>query len=395
MGLGRESQPRRRKRGGSVGGRVVGEHPLSESRSSDIYVPRDEAFSDVKNRTFSAKTVYSVLHAVVPSLETAIVDENLGFPYFTRIDSLFNEGVNIPELKNNSGFLRNLLPRIIKFVGDAQADLLQFETPAMYEKDKFSWFRDEEFSRQTLAGINPYSIQLEWPLKSQLDPKIYGPPESAITAELVETEIKGFMTVEEAVKQKKLFMLDYHDLLMPYVRKVREIKGTTLYGSRTLFFLTPTGTLRPLAIELTRPPMDGYFPNRPTIARNRMPTEDPSDAEWEIFHNKPEATLLSCFPTQIQAAKVMAVLDVLSNHSPDEEYIGAEIEGVWADNPTIKAAFERFSGKLKELDGIIDARNANRSLKNRNGAGVVPYELLKPYSEPGVTGKGVPNSISI
>ena len=86
---------------------------------------------------------------------------------------------------------------------------------------------------------------------------------------------------------------------------------------------------------------------------------------------------------------------MLSNHSPDEEYIGAEIEGVWAGNPSIKAAFERFSGKLKEFEGIIDARNANRSLKNRNGAGVVPYELLKPYSEPGVTGKGVPNSISI
>ncbi|GFZ20736.1 lipoxygenase 2 [Actinidia rufa] len=409
--------------------------PLSESRSSDIYVPRDEAFSDVKNRTFSAKTVYSVLHAVVPSLETAIVDENLGFPYFTRIDSLFNEGVNIPELKNNSGFLRNLLPRIIKFVGDAQADLLQFETPAMYEKDKFSWFRDEEFSRQTLAGINPYSIQLvkEWPLKSQLDPKIYGPPESAITAELVETEIKGFMTVEEAVKQKKLFMLDYHDLLMPYVRKVREIKGTTLYGSRTLFFLTPTGTLRPLAIELTRPPMDGkpqwnqvFTPCWDAtgtwlwrLAKTHVLAHDSGYHQLDIFligQRLPEiecppkthlmqsgrfsttsrkATLLSCFPTQIQAAKVMAVLDVLSNHSPDEEYIGAEIEGVWADNPTIKAAFERFSGKLKELDGIIDARNANRSLKNRNGAGVVPYELLKPYSEPGVTGKGVPNSISI
>ncbi|XP_057482892.1 linoleate 13S-lipoxygenase 2-1, chloroplastic-like isoform X2 [Actinidia eriantha] len=615
--------------------------PLSESRSGNFYVPRDEAFSDVKNLTFSAKTVYSVLHAVVPSLETAIVDENLGFPYFTRIDSLFNEGVDLPELKNNSGFLRNLLPRIIKFFDDAQDYLLQFETPAMYERDKFSWFRDEEFSRQTLAGINPYSIQLvkEWPLKSQLDPKVYGPPESAITKEIVETEIKGFMTVEEAVKQKKLFLLDYHDLLMPYVSKVREIKGTTLYGSRTLFFLTPAGTLRPLAIELTRPPMDGkpqwnqvftpcwdatgmwlwrlakthvlahdsgyhqlvshwlrthcatepyiiashrqlssmhpifrllhphfrytmeinslarsalinadgiietsfspgkysmelssvaydlqwrfdqealpadlisrgmavedptaphglkltiedypfandglilwdaikqwvtdyvnhyypdaslvesdhelqkwwteirtvghgdkkdepwwpklkspedligilttmiwvasghhsavnfgqydfagYFPNRPTIARNRMPTEDPSDAEWERFHKKPEETLLSCFPTQIQATKVMAVLDVLSNHSPDEEYIGVEIEGVWTDNPTIKAAFERFSGKLKELEGIIDARNANRSLKNRYGAGVVPYELLKPYSEPGVTGKGVPNSISI
>ena len=98
-----------------------------------MYVPRDEAFSDVKNLTFSAKTVYSVLHAVVPSLETAIVDANLGFPYFTRIDSLFNEGVHLPKLKNNSGFLRNLLPTIIKFFNDAQRDLLQFETPAMYE----------------------------------------------------------------------------------------------------------------------------------------------------------------------------------------------------------------------------------------------------------------------
>lgn len=59
----------------------------------------------------------------------------------------------------------------------------------------------------------------------------------------------------QALKQKKLFILDYHDLLLPYVNKVREIEGTTLYGSRTLFFLTMEGTLRPLAIELTRPPV--------------------------------------------------------------------------------------------------------------------------------------------
>lgn len=61
----------------------------------------------------------------------------------------------------------------------------------------------------------------------------------------------------QAIEEKKLFMLDYHDILLPYVSKVRKLKGKTLYGSRTLFFLTPEGTLRPLAIELTRPPMDG------------------------------------------------------------------------------------------------------------------------------------------
>ncbi|XP_057483769.1 linoleate 13S-lipoxygenase 2-1, chloroplastic-like [Actinidia eriantha] len=621
--------------------------PFSESKDSFFYVPRDEAFSDIKSDTFTFKTLFSALHAVVPALETIINDKNLGFRYFTRIDSLFNEGINAPNLPNDSGFLRNFLPRAVKFVKDTRGAVLQFETPELFERDKFSWFRDEEFARQTLAGMNPYSIQLvtEWPLKSKLDPQIYGPPESAITKELIEREIKGFMTVEEAVKQKKLFMLDYHDLFLPYVRKVRSLEGTTLYGSRTLFFLTHEGTLRPLVIELTRPPMDdkpqwkevftpcwdstgmwlwrlakthvlahdtgyhqlvshwlrthcctepyiiatnrqlsvnhpifrllhphfrytmeinalarqklinaggiiestftpgkysielssiaydlqwrfdqealpadlikrgmavedptaphglklavedypfandglilwdaikqwvtdyvnyfyadsknpdklvkednelqawwteirtvghgdkkdepwwpkletredligilttiiwvasghhaavnfgqyayaGYFPNRPTIARNRMPTEDKSEreVEWKSFLEKPEVTMLSCFPTQYQATTVMTVLDVLSSHCVDEEYIGGEIKGLWEDYPVIKAAYENFNGNLKKLEGIIDARNADLNLKNRSGAGVVPYELLKPYSEAGVTAKGVPNSISI
>lgn len=56
-------------------------------------------------------------------------------------------------------------------------------------------------------------------MKSQLEPDIYGPPESAITDEIVERQIKGVMTLEEAVKQKKLYILDYHDLLLPYVAK--------------------------------------------------------------------------------------------------------------------------------------------------------------------------------
>lgn len=139
----------------------------------------------------------------------------------------------------------------------------------------------------------------------------------------------------------------------------------------------------------------GYFPNRPTITRTNMPNEDPTEEGLKRFLKRPESVLLESFPSQIQATKVMAVLDVLSSHSPDEEYLGKEPEPSWAENPVIKAAFERFSGKLMELEGIIDARNNNLNLKNRTGAGVVPYELLKPYSEAGVTGKGVPNSISI
>ncbi|XP_009354688.2 linoleate 13S-lipoxygenase 2-1, chloroplastic [Pyrus x bretschneideri] len=614
--------------------------PLSEQRSSNVYVPRDEAFSEVKQLTFSTKTLKSVLHALIPSLETALLDPDLGFPYFTAIDSLFNEGITLPKPKTGE-FFQTIIPRLVKTITDGGDDLLLFETPEVIDRDKFSWFRDEEFSRQTLAGLNPYSIELvkEWPLKSKLDPEVYGPPESLITTEVVEKEIKGFMTVNEALERNKMFILDYHDLLMPYVNKVREIEGTTLYGSRTLFFLTDDGTLRPIAIELTRPPVGdkpqwkqvftptweatgcwlwrlakahvlahdsgyhqlvvhwlrthcctepyiiaanrqlsvmhpiyrllhphfrytmeinalarealinadgiiessfspgkysmefssvaydqlwrfdmealpadlirrgmavedptaehglkltiedypfandglilwdtikewvsdyvnhyypdpnliesdtelqgwwtevrtkghadkkdepwwpvlktpeslihtlttiiwvaaghhsavnfgqytygGYFPNRPTIARTNMPTEDPSEEFFQNFMKKPEVALLMCFPSQIQATKVMAVLDVLSNHSPDEEYIGDCLESAWAENPVIKAAYERFSGNLKRLEGIIDERNTNLKLKNRVGAGVVPYELLKPFSTPGVTGMGVPNSISI
>ena len=62
----------------------------------------------------------------------------------------------------------------------------------------------------------------------------------------------------QAIKDKKLFMLDYHDILLPFVNRVRDhSEGTTLYGSRTLFFLNADGTLRLLAIELTRPKANG------------------------------------------------------------------------------------------------------------------------------------------
>ncbi|CAI0450242.1 unnamed protein product, partial [Linum tenue] len=575
--------------------------PLSETGSSNFYVPRDEEFSQVKQSAFSASTTSAVLRAVVPAAETIFIDRN-GCSGLLLIDRHVSAG------------------------------------------DRFFWLKDEQFGRQTLAGVNPCSIELvkEWPLMSKLDPEIYGPPESAITTNIVEQQIRGFMTLDEAMKQKKLFMLDYHDLLLPFVGLVRQLEGTTLYGSRALFFLTPVGTLKPVAIELVRPPSKedgkpqwkqvftpancsateewlwklakahvlahdsgyhelvshflrthaclepyiiatnrqlsamhpihrllhphfrytmeinslarqalinadgiielafsplkysmqlgsavydqrwrfdyealpkdlirrgmavedpsaphglkltiedypyasdglilwdglhqwvadyvshyypdpslitsdaelqswwteirtvghgdkkdepwwpslatpsdlieivttiawtasaqhaavnfgqyaygGYFPNRPSIARTNMPTEDPTDEAWKQFIDTPEKALLEMFPSQFQAVVVMAILDVLSNHSVDEEYIGQVMEPAWGDDAVIRAAFERFNGRMKALEVVIDGRNANEKLRNRNGAGVLPYELLKPFSEPGVTGKGVPYSTSI
>ena len=43
----------------------------------------------------------------------------------------------------------------------------------------------------------------EWPLKSELDPKEYGPPESVISTKCVEEVIRGFMTVDEVLMSLK------------------------------------------------------------------------------------------------------------------------------------------------------------------------------------------------
>ncbi|KAK1259303.1 hypothetical protein QJS04_geneDACA010371 [Acorus gramineus] len=286
------------------------------------------------------------------------------------------------------------------------------------ERDKFSWLRDDEFSRQTLAGLNPLSIQLpkEFPIGSKLDPEIYGPAESKITKELIEREMKARITLEEALKKKRLFILDYHDVLLPYVHRVREIEGMTLYGSQTIFFLTDddfctrtSGTQwrsTPSRVRASSPPTASS--RRPSphgkysvelssaayaafwrfdiealpadLIRRGMAVEDP-EAEHGLrltIEDYPYANdgllLWSAIADWVEAyvrryyhhlaKQVMAVLDVLSCHSPDEEYLG---ERAWAEDGVVREAFERFNGRLKEIERIIDERNGDVRLKNRTG----------------------------
>ncbi|PIA53431.1 hypothetical protein AQUCO_00900188v1 [Aquilegia coerulea] len=554
------------------------------------YVPRDEAFSSVKSDDFEKKKLLSAIHGAIPLL-MASKDSNLPFPNFNKIDSLFDVDAELPQHARSLttfGFidsiqnLRKKLKQLYEILTETKGPILHFEAPEMIIRDRFSWLRDEEFARQTLAGLNPLSIELvtEWPLKSKLDPK-YGPLESAITNEIVEKQNDGVMTVEQAIKNKKLFMIDYHDLLLPYVKDVRKLEGTTLYGSRTLFFLREDDTLMPIAIELTRPVIDtephwrhvftpssdatnlwlwrvakvhvlahdsayhqlishwlrthccmepyiiaanrqlsvmhpiykllhphflytmeinafarqnffpkrysmelsfaaydqlwrfdeealpadlirrgravedqtaehgvkltiedypygkdglelwkaiktwvtdyiniyyqdenaiqtdtelqawwteydyaGYFPNRPTIARTNVPIKNFSP-EFDNLIRKPEDELLKCFPSQLQAIMVMIVLDLLSTHSSDEKYIGDKLEPVWSEDKQVEAIFNMFKARLMYMNGLIQARNSCPKLKNRTGAGVTPYKLLEQLSGPGVTGKGVPNSVSI
>jgi linoleate 9S-lipoxygenase len=53
-----------------------------------------------------------------------------------------------------------------------------------------------------------------------------------------------------------MFILDHHDALMPYLRKINTPSKNT-YATRTLLFLKDDGTLKPLVIELSLPHEEG------------------------------------------------------------------------------------------------------------------------------------------
>lgn len=103
--------------------------PSSESRSGSFYVPRDEAFAEVKQVQFTTTTASSGLTALLQFLDTIVLDQNLGFANFSDIDALYKQGFNLPPLNDNTlGLLRSVVPKLIKAVSDTQ-QALRFDPP--------------------------------------------------------------------------------------------------------------------------------------------------------------------------------------------------------------------------------------------------------------------------
>lgn len=604
-----------------------------------IYVPRDEQFEESKQDSFSAGRLKAVLHNLVPSLISSLSVDNSDFKGFSEIDSLYKEGLLL-KLGLQDEVLKKLsLSKLVSKIKESSEGLLRYDTPKIVSKDKFAWLRDDEFARQAIAGINPVSIERlrVFPPVSKLDPETYGPLESALKEEHILGHLNG-MSVQQALDENKLFMLDYHDAYLPFIDRINALDGRNSYATRTLFFLTPLGTLKPIAIELSLPPTGpssrskrvvtpaldatsnwlwqiakshvvsndagihqlvnhwlrthacmepfilaahrqlsamhpiyklldphmrytleinalarqslisiggviescftpgryvmeisaaayknfwrfdleglpadlirrgvavpdptqphglklliedypyatdglliwsaiqnwvqtyvdhyypdssvvcndrelqawyaesvnvghadlrheswwptlatpedltstlttiiwlasaqhaalnfgqypygGYIPNRPTLMRRLVPDEN--DPEYAHFLVDPQRYFLKSLPSLLQSTGLMAVIDTLSTHSPDEEYLGERQQpSTWTGDADIIEAFYGFSAEVGQIEKEIEARNNNPSLRNRCGAGVLPYELLVPSSEPGVTCRGVPNSVSI
>ncbi|KAF2300952.1 hypothetical protein GH714_018561 [Hevea brasiliensis] len=613
--------------------------PKLGEKPSPIYVPRDEQFEESKQKTFSAGRLKAVLHTLIPSLKATISAENHDFNAFSDIDILYKEGLLLKVGLQDEIWRSLPLPKAVTRIQESSEGLLRYDTPKVISKDKFAWLRDDEFARQAISGVNPVNIEMlkAFPPKSNLDPEIYGPQESALKEEHIIGHLNG-MSVKEALEENKLFIVDYHDIYLPFLDRINALDSRKAYATRTIFFLTPLGTLKPIAIELSLPhvgpssqskrvvtppvdattnwiwqlakahvcsndagvhqlvnhwlrthacmepfilaahrqlsamhpifklldphmrytleinalarqslinadgviescftpgrycmdisaaayknfwrfdmeglpadlirrgmavpdptqphglklliedypyaqdglliwfaienwvrsyvnryysnsslicndkelqawyaesvnvghadlkhaewwptlasvddlvsilttiiwlasaqhaalnfgqyPYGGYVPNRPPLMRRLIPEEN--DTEYASLVADPQKYFLSALPSLLQATKFMAVVDTLSTHSPDEEYLGERQQpSIWSGDAEIIESFYEFSAEMRRIEKEIDRRNIDPNFRNRCGAGVLPYELLAPSSSPGVTCRGVPNSVSI
>ncbi|KAL8105120.1 linoleate 9S-lipoxygenase 5-like isoform X2 [Apium graveolens] len=229
--------------------------PDIESRlpllSLDIYVPRDERFSHIKFSDFIAYAVKSLGQIIAPEIK-AIFDRTPNeFDSFKDVFDLYEGGIELPDGQKLSK-IRECIPweMLKELVRSDGEQLLKFPMPDVIKADKSAWRTDEEFAREMLAGVNP-----EFPPASRLDPNIYGNQTSSIKSEHIEQNMNG-LTIDAAIKNNKLFILDYHDALMPYLTRINST-NTKTYASRTLLLLCDDGKLKPLAIELSLPHAQG------------------------------------------------------------------------------------------------------------------------------------------
>ncbi|OVA05470.1 Lipoxygenase [Macleaya cordata] len=247
-------------RRGRTGRKPTQTDPNYESRlfllSLDIYVPRDERFGHLKMSDFLAYSIKSIVQVLLPGIKS-FVDTTPGeFDTFQDVLNMHEGGISLPcplDLIFDAIPLQ-MLKEIFRSDGE---QVLRFPLPQVIKEDKFAWRSDEEFGRETLAGLNPVTIRLlqEFPPASKLDPKLYGDHTSSITKEHIEKNLNG-QTVDEALMNKKLFILDHHDTLIPYLNRINTTTTKT-YATRTVLLLQDDGTLKPLAIELSLVHPDG------------------------------------------------------------------------------------------------------------------------------------------
>ncbi|XVE89677.1 hypothetical protein DITRI_Ditri20bG0015200 [Diplodiscus trichospermus] len=240
--------------------------PNTESRNfipsviGNVYVPRDEQFGHLKQSDFVAYNIKSVVNSVIPALQTIVNITPFEYDSFKDVDNLYFNGIPLPTDALNQLASNIPLEMTKEFFRTDGQQLLKFPVPQVIQErnNPTAWRTDEEFGREMLAGLNPVVICLlkEFPPTSNLDPQVYGDHNSSITKEDIEYNLDG-LSVEEALRSNRLFILDHHDSVMTYLRRINDNTPSKLYASRTLLFLRGDDTLKPVAIELSLPHPNG------------------------------------------------------------------------------------------------------------------------------------------
>lgn len=154
------------------------------------------------------------------------------------------------------------------------------------------------------------------------------------------------------------------------------------------------GIRPPRCCQLRSIRLHGLRPEQAVPGARLVP--EPGDPEFGALLRDPHKFMLETLPSQEQATVLMMVVESLSTHSPDEEYLGYNgMHTNWSSDERAVHAFKAFSARLAAVDRQIHERNADLSLKHRSGAGTLPYSLLLQKSDAGITMRGIPNSISI
>ncbi|KAL3676644.1 hypothetical protein R1sor_026592 [Riccia sorocarpa] len=231
--------------------------------SLQFYVPADEYFEREKNSGFYASAVKGFGHAVAPIIRGLFDDTPNTWNSLEELKGLYTKGLDLESEMRKKVNRNNLV--FLKTIFVAEGDdksIIKYPLPDILKRNEDGWMHDEEFGRQTLAGLNPVVIEAvtEFPPKSFLDPEEYGEA-TALTEEHIEPYLEG-LSVQEAIEAKRLFKVDYRDFLMLYIGEVNKTSYKA-YAPRSYFFWTSRGTMKPVAIELSLPPSeDGPGSNR-------------------------------------------------------------------------------------------------------------------------------------
>ncbi|XP_074587258.1 putative linoleate 9S-lipoxygenase 5 [Curcuma longa] len=235
-------------------GRPLNQDRMSESRSKiinlDFYVPPDDRFSPAKLSEFISNSIRAVVHFVVPEVKSLFEGAIKNFESFEQMSEDLYSGHRKPAAAKSmvTGRLKALVPEELHDEIDRvmKENPFKFPIPQVVAADEHAWRSDEEFAREMLAGLNPAVIRcLEtFPIEGRGG-------RSSITAAQVEKNLEG-LSITEATTTGRMFMVDHHEYLMPYLRRINE-QGVCAYASRTLLFLRHDQTLKPVAIELSLP----------------------------------------------------------------------------------------------------------------------------------------------